>query len=109
MSWGEQINNFTVWVKMHCTAKTHSCLYLRVTLTFGHLDMIITCDKLKGSRAYSDADALRFTRPWHVVFQKQHYAVWQLQALYDNTLSGVFSGKNTSINGTSWDIFPEVD
>lgn len=22
MSWGEQINNFTVWVKMHCTAKT---------------------------------------------------------------------------------------
>lgn len=37
--------------------------------------MIITCDKVKGSRAYSDADALRFTRPWHVVFQKQHYAV----------------------------------
>lgn len=73
--------------------------------------MIINGDKLKGSCAQTEGVVQHLTHLLYVALQTG--VIMQFDnhpALYDNTkLAGALSGKNASINGASWAVFPEVD
>lgn len=52
---GEQINNFTAWVKLGGSAEAHCYLFSgSQRWRFGRLDMIISHDKLERSRAQTE-------------------------------------------------------